>query len=340
MSTSYYFKKDDTYRSKAKVKKVISHEKWVEVIESLPNITWDIDTKRGKYFFQKDPKNNFKSQVYFDYKENEENIDFQNTQVVTTGSYSMFISYRLSEGNARSQFYGRDNPNLIPTLFEIAQKLECNLFNDDGKLIDQKELDRMMTEVGKFNLVSEPVLEYSFGENSRWIAIKAKSQRQIIRAINCGKAKSVAWDEAFEKQDENDFIITPKINGWFFVTALHLEKVLEKESGISSALSFEDFIRQIEAFSNSFTEVQWYENSEKYNLAAFAQCKKGHMKYYYFSSEDRIEESGIKPGKIKKTDMSSIKEISQLMSADPTVFPFIESLKEAKVMKGNLTNSI
>lgn len=144
MSATYYLIKDKKAKSPYfNMVQRLDYTKWVEVMEEY-EITWDKDTKHGKYYIEKDPEFYYKRQAYFDYIESEANfINEENGQVIKTGEYSFFIIYEQERGLSWIQFYNRERKKFLPLFFEISQKLDCYLMKNSRKVITQEYIDSL-----------------------------------------------------------------------------------------------------------------------------------------------------------------------------------------------------
>lgn len=142
MSVKYQFFNEHPPRSLFKIKNKLDYNKWCEVMESYKNITWDIETKHGKFYLEKYGNSHFKKQIYFNYKENPDEFKYIPGEAITTGTYSFFIVFDNEIGYAWAQFYKNEKKKLVPLFYEISQKLGCYLFRE-RKLITEEDIKNL-----------------------------------------------------------------------------------------------------------------------------------------------------------------------------------------------------
>lgn len=329
MSRSWYISKTPD-SIKFRVEKKIEFDDWVTVIEQLPNYTWFEETHHGKEQHSLNLDLSRKSKVYIDYEELKKIEPYNpESMVIKTGKYSMALTM-LEEGYVVVKFFKNENPSLFPLLLKIANALGVYLLMNGDTPVGQDFLSTVAGSNNELSWTNKPVLHYSFGNRTRWMAIKTDKIEKLVEYLMVKEVKKDFWDKAFADMTDYQLIITPCIAGWTFVTGARLERSLpgyrSKKDG-----RFNIFIKELERLSAIFGEVQWYENHDSYGIKAYAQFKNGDTIFGSFYADGKTEVLGKIPPEVKKLNNPQVTEVAKILSLDPTTFVFIKELQEVAV---------
>ena len=243
------------------------------------------------------------------------------------------ISHIEPEGKILVYSYERkENIDFIEELNTISKKLNARFLYDVwGKEIemDDEYMNYLREKHGKSSLAQDAILSHTFGENSRWIAIRSKSVRKVTDFLGLKKPKETNWDDAFTNIEEDNIIITPPIEGWIFLIGTYLENLLPKRplSGVTHSVLFEN----LKILSKQFGEVHWYEDVEKYGVNCYVRSIDGEIMYGYLSGDDDIIEVGIKPYELTKEAEYQAIDVAGIWSIHPEKLRYMESLRDKKV---------